>query len=140
MSWTADNLPHGDQALPPALPAESESPIMSPRVTAVRHLGDFRLEITFSDDVSGVLDFWPRIMNRHGVFEPFHDLEFFRQVRVDSESGTPVGTTTSISASINTIAMCCNLTLPASWSMLRDFTSSHAEHNDLNSCNCSFNL
>ena len=61
---------------------------MSPRVTDVRHLGDFRLEITFSDDVSGVLDFWPRIMNRHGVFEPLHDLEFFRQVRVDSESGT----------------------------------------------------
>ena len=61
---------------------------MSPRVTAVRHLGDFRLEITFSDDVTGVLDFRPRIMNRHGVFEPLHDLEFFRQVRVDSESGT----------------------------------------------------
>ena len=61
---------------------------MSPRVIDVRHLGDYRLEITFSDDVSGVLDFAPRIMNRHGVFERLHDLEFFRQVRVDSETGT----------------------------------------------------
>ena len=61
---------------------------MSPRVTDVRHLGEFRLEISFSDGVSGVLDFWPRIMNRRGVFEPLHNLEFFRQVRVDSESGT----------------------------------------------------
>ena len=61
---------------------------MSPRVTDVRHLGDFRLEIAFSNDVSGVLDFGPRIMNRHGVFEPLHELEFFRQVRVDSEADT----------------------------------------------------
>lgn len=61
---------------------------MNPRVTAVRHLGDFRLELTFSDDVSGVLDFWPRIMNHRGIFEPLHDLEFFRQVRSDPESGT----------------------------------------------------
>ena len=61
---------------------------MGPRVIDVRYLGDYRLEITFSDDVSGVLDFWPRIMNRHGVFEPLRDLEFFRQVRVDSGSST----------------------------------------------------
>ncbi len=61
---------------------------MNPRVTDVRHLGDFRLEISFSDGVSGVLDFLPRIKNRHGVFEPLHAPEFFRQVRVDSESGT----------------------------------------------------
>ena len=70
-------------------PLDEEFRIMNPRVRAVRHFGDFRLEITFSDDVSGVLDFWPRIMNRHGVFEPLHDLEFFRQVRVDPESCTP---------------------------------------------------
>lgn len=63
-------------------------PIMNPRVTAVRHLDAIRLELTFSDDVSGVLDFWPRMMNRHGVFEPLRDLKFFRQVRVASESGT----------------------------------------------------
>lgn len=61
---------------------------MNPRVTDVRHLGDFRLRITFSDGVSGVLDFWPRIMNRRGVFEPLHIPDFFRQVRVDLESGT----------------------------------------------------
>lgn len=27
-------------------------------------------------------------MNRHGAFVPLHDLEFFRQVRVKSESDT----------------------------------------------------
>lgn len=61
---------------------------MNPRVTDVRHLGEFRLEISFSNDVSGVLDFWPRIRDRRGVFEPLRELEFFRQVRVDCESGT----------------------------------------------------
>lgn len=38
----------------------------------------------------GELDFRARIVGRGGVFTPLQDVEFFRQVSVDSEAGTLV--------------------------------------------------
>lgn len=63
---------------------------MLPRVTDVHYLGDFRLELFFSDGAHGELDFRARIVGRGGVFTPLQDVEFFRQVSVDSEAGTLV--------------------------------------------------
>jgi hypothetical protein len=63
---------------------------MFPRVTHVRHVEGYRLELTFADGVQVVLDFEDRIVGRGGVFSPLEDVAFFRQVRVDSEARTIV--------------------------------------------------
>ena len=59
-------------------------------VTEVRVLDAYRLELTFSDGVRGVVDLSRRIVGRGGVFRPLEDPEFFRQVRVDPELGSIV--------------------------------------------------
>jgi len=63
---------------------------MFPRITHVRHIQDYRLELTFSNGVQAELDFRNKIVGRGGVFAPLENLDFFRQVRVDPEIGTLV--------------------------------------------------
>ncbi len=63
---------------------------MFPRVTHVRHIREYRLELTFSDGATGELDFKDRVVGRGGVFGPLEDVSFFGQVRVDPEAGTIV--------------------------------------------------
>ena len=63
---------------------------MFPRVSDVQILGDYRLELFFTDGTHGELDFRARIVGRGGVFKPLQDVEFFRQVTVDREAGTLV--------------------------------------------------
>ena len=59
-------------------------------VAAVRPLDAYRIELTFSDGVRGVVDLANRIVGRGGVFAPLENPEFFRQVAVDPELGTIV--------------------------------------------------
>jgi hypothetical protein len=61
---------------------------MSPRVNLVRHVRDYRLELSFTDGTTRELDFRERIVGRGGVFRQMEDVEFFQQVRVDPEAGT----------------------------------------------------
>jgi hypothetical protein len=61
-----------------------------PRITQVRHIQDYWLELTFADGTQARLDFKDRIVGRGGVFAPLEDPEFFRRVRVDPEIGTLV--------------------------------------------------
>ena len=63
---------------------------MFPRITHVRHIQDYWLELTFADGSRAKLDFRDRIVNRGGVFAPLEDPEFFGRVRVDREIGTIV--------------------------------------------------
>ena len=63
---------------------------MFPRVTNVRHIQDYVLELTFSNGVRAKLDFRSKIVGRGGVFAPLEDINFFRRVRVDPEVGTLV--------------------------------------------------
>lgn len=63
---------------------------MFPRITQVRYLRDYWLEMTFSDGTRAKLDFRDRIVGRGGVFAPLEDLDVFRRVRVDPEIGTLV--------------------------------------------------
>ena len=63
---------------------------MFPRVTNVRYVGGYRLELSFADGVKGELDFRERVVGRGGVFTPLEDTRFFRRVRVDPEAGTIV--------------------------------------------------
>ena len=59
-------------------------------ITDVRVLDGYRVELTFSDGVRGVVDLANRIVGRGGVFGPLENPEFFRQVTVDPELGTIV--------------------------------------------------
>ena len=61
---------------------------MFPRITNVRHIQDYRLQLTFSNGVQAELDFRNKIVGRSGVFTPLEDLDYFRRVRVDPEAGT----------------------------------------------------
>ncbi len=63
---------------------------MNPRITNVRHVKDYILELTFSDGKQAELDFKKKIVGRGGVFVPLHNIDFFRQARVDPEFGTIV--------------------------------------------------
>ena len=63
---------------------------MLPRVKDVRLLDGYRLELTFTDGKKGEIDFRDRVAAGGGVFAPFADVDFFRQVRVDAEAGTLV--------------------------------------------------
>jgi uncharacterized protein DUF2442 len=64
--------------------------MMFPRVKQVRYLGQYRLELSFTDGAKGELDFEARVVGRGGVFSPLEDTTFFRQVKVDPEAGTIV--------------------------------------------------
>ena len=63
---------------------------MFPRVSGVRHVQDYRLEISFSDGTVAELDFRRRILGRGGVFGPLENVDLFKQVTVDREARTLV--------------------------------------------------
>ena len=63
---------------------------MHPRVTGVRPLSGFNLELTFSDGTVGTVDTGRWIVGHGGVFGPLNDRAQFRLVRVDPEAGTIV--------------------------------------------------
>jgi uncharacterized protein DUF2442 len=63
---------------------------MLPRVTAVKHLKDYQLELEFTDGTIAMLDFRQRVVGRSGVFAPLQSVDFFKQVSVDPEAGTVV--------------------------------------------------
>lgn len=63
---------------------------MFPRVNQVRHLGEYRLELSFTDGTKGELDLKERVCGRGGVFTPLEDVGFFERVQVDPEVGTIV--------------------------------------------------
>lgn len=58
------------------------------RVTSVKVLGHYRLQLGFSDGSSRDVNLVGKL--RGPVFEPLTDPEFFAQVRVDDELGTVV--------------------------------------------------
>lgn len=64
--------------------------MLGPRVKYVQHVGDYRLELRFTDGVRKEIDFREQIAGRGGVFRPLAEIEFFKQVQLDSEAGTIV--------------------------------------------------
>ncbi len=63
---------------------------MLPRITNVRYVDGYTLELTFSDGASGKIDFRDRAVGRGGLFKALADVAFFRQVQVDADAGTIV--------------------------------------------------
>lgn len=57
-------------------------------VVEVRYLHDYTVWLRFEDGITGEVDL--RESLRGPVFEPLHNLEYFKQVRVDAEIGTIV--------------------------------------------------
>ncbi len=57
-------------------------------VVAVRHVRDYVVWLKFEDGTEGEVDL--RQSLRGPVFEPLKDINYFKQVRVDSEIGTIV--------------------------------------------------
>jgi hypothetical protein len=57
---------------------------MFPKVIAVRYLGGYKLEITFSDGEKGIVDWSEKLAKakRGGVFEPLKDPNYFAQVEL----------------------------------------------------------
>ena len=56
-------------------------------VVSASYKGAYRLEITFKNGESGVVDFSP-YLQREGIFSRFRDINFFRAFSVDPELGT----------------------------------------------------
>lgn len=52
-----------------------------PRVVAAEHQGGYRIRLTFSDGMTGVVDFERWLEGP--VFEPLRDVEFFRRFFLD---------------------------------------------------------
>lgn len=60
-------------------------------ITAVEHLGGYRLRLTFADGLVGDVDLADRFTAPRGpMFEPLRDVEYFARVSVDRELGTVV--------------------------------------------------
>lgn len=62
---------------------------MSRDVTAVRHLHGHRLLLTFEGGENREIDV-STLVPFEGVFEPFRDVHYFSQVRVEPDIGTVV--------------------------------------------------
>ena len=63
---------------------------MIARVTSVKYLHDYVLELRFGDGSQGRVDFRPWIAGRGGLLGALEDLETFKQVQLDTEAGTVV--------------------------------------------------
>lgn len=60
-------------------------------ITAVEHLGGYRLRLTFADGLVGDVDLADRLKAPRGpMFEPLRDVDYFARVSVDPELGTVV--------------------------------------------------
>lgn len=59
-------------------------------IVQVKPLSNYRLELTFRDGASGVVNLRDRIVGRGGVLVSLEDPEFFARVQVDPEIGTVV--------------------------------------------------
>ncbi len=57
-------------------------------VTEAKFLGEYSLELVFSDGKRGTVDLKSRIVGRGGIYQPLENPEFFRQVHVNNDSGT----------------------------------------------------
>jgi hypothetical protein len=55
-------------------------------VTAVRHLHDYVLWVQFDDGTEGEVDLRADLWGE--VFEPLRDVDVFRQVRINADTGT----------------------------------------------------
>ena len=56
-------------------------------VVGAVYKGDYRIEIEFDDGRKGLVDF-SAYLKKGGVFDRFHDIDFFKRFSVNEELGT----------------------------------------------------
>ena len=59
---------------------------MAHDVISAKHIEGYKVEITFDDGHTGIVDF-TGYLARGGVFERFRDLDFFKRFEVNEELG-----------------------------------------------------
>jgi hypothetical protein len=55
-------------------------------VVSAVYKGEYKIEVTFEDGVTGVVDF-AKYLKQGGVFKKFEDIEFFKNFSVNEELG-----------------------------------------------------
>lgn len=55
-------------------------------VISAKYKGEYKIEVTFEDGASGIVDF-SKYLLEGGVFERFNDLEFFKNFKINEELG-----------------------------------------------------
>ena len=55
-------------------------------VVSADYKGDYKIEVTFEDGATGIVDF-SKYLNQGGVFEKFKNLEFFKKFNINKELG-----------------------------------------------------
>ncbi|GJM22855.1 MAG: molybdopterin-guanine dinucleotide biosynthesis protein MobA [Planctomycetota bacterium] len=61
---------------------------MTPRLISARHVGEYRIELTYDDGARGVIDLESELWGE--VFEPLKDLAVFPTFELSEELGTLV--------------------------------------------------
>ncbi len=60
-------------------------------VTNASYVDGYKVKIYFTDNTSQVVDFWPFLKkNDHPLFEKYHNIEAFKQFKVDPVAGNIV--------------------------------------------------
>jgi hypothetical protein len=55
-------------------------------VISAKYKGGYKIEVTFEDSASGIVDF-SKYLLEGGVFEKFKDMEFFKNFKINEELG-----------------------------------------------------
>lgn len=55
-------------------------------VVSAIYKGEYKIEVTFEDGVTGIVDF-SKFLSKGGVFEKFRNIEFFKNFRINRELG-----------------------------------------------------
>jgi len=53
-------------------------------VVSAIYKGEYKIEVTFEDGVTGIVDF-SKFLSNGGVFEKFRNIEFFKNFRINRE-------------------------------------------------------
>ena len=59
---------------------------MTKDVISAHYKGEYKIEITFEDGATGIVDF-SKYLSKGGVFKKFRDLEFFKNFKINQELG-----------------------------------------------------
>jgi hypothetical protein len=63
-----------------------ECKIMLKDVISARYKGEYKIEVTFEDGATGVVDF-EKYLEKGGVFNKFKDKDFFKRFSINEELG-----------------------------------------------------
>ena len=55
-------------------------------VISANYSGGYKIEVTFEDGATGIIDF-SKYLDKGGVFEKFEDMEFFKNFKINEELG-----------------------------------------------------